>query len=248
MLTSVKDILNNANSYMLTSKNICNIEVINKDTNKVINNKPDLNSQRVKEEKTQVVNIKTIQNDIFSPKQTDKLFWCFYVILYNQSEYDMVSNFFTKETEIKYKWIEEFRNNKTLFKPIKVSKNVVETELAHNKMITMNSIKALCYLKNVNIFYIDNQKYYEIIVNETSPIFLIEKNEKNVGLKQNITSEQIDYYRDNFWKLENLDKPLKAISSYKVGELRDICKRINIEVDKLTKPQMYEKILNKLMY
>jgi hypothetical protein len=237
MLTSVTDILTNANSYMLTSKNICNIEVINK---------PDF-KPRIKHEEKPVIITKTAPNDIFFPKQTDKLFWCFYVILYNQSEYDMVSNYFTKETEIKYKWIEEFRNNKTLFKPIKVSKNVVETELAHNKMITMNSIKALCYLKNVNIFYIDNQKYYEIIVNETSPIYLIEKIEKNIGLKQNVTSEQIEYYRSHFWKLENLDKPLKAVSSYKVDELRDICKRLNIEADKSTKPQLYEKILNKLI-
>jgi hypothetical protein len=237
MLTSVTDILTNANSYMLTSKNICNIEVINK---------PDF-KPRIKHEEKPVIITKTAPNDIFFPKQTDKFFWCFYVILYNQSEYDMVSNYFTKETEIKYKWIEEFRNNKTLFKPIKVSKNVVETELAHNKMITMNSIKALCYLKNVNIFYIDNQKYYEIIVNETSPIYLIEKIEKNIGLKQNVTSEQIEYYRSHFWKLENLDKPLKAVSSYKVDELRDICKRLNIEADKSTKPQLYEKILNKLI-
>jgi hypothetical protein len=158
----------------------------------------------------------------------------------------MVSNYFTKETEIKYKWIEEFRNNKALFKPIKVSKNTVETELAHNKMITMTCIKALCYLKNINIFYIDNQKYYEVIVNENNPIYLIEKYENNFGLKQNVTTDKIDYYRNNFWKLENLDKPLKAVSSYKADELRDICKRLKIETIKLTKPQMYEKILYKL--
>jgi hypothetical protein len=84
-------------------------------------------------------------------------------------------------------------------------------------------------------------------VNETSPIYLIEKIEKNIGLKQNVTSEQIEYYRSHFWKLENLDKPLKAVSSYKVDELRDICKRLNIEADKSTKPQLYEKILNKLI-
>ena len=142
-MLSVEDVLNEANNYMLTSKNICNIEVINN------NIKPP-----IKKEDKKVVNIKTISNDVFFPKQKDKLFWCFYIILFNLSEYDMVSNYFTKETEIKYKWIEEFRNNKALFKPIKVSKNTVETELAHNKMITMTCIKALCYLKNINIFYI----------------------------------------------------------------------------------------------
>ena len=183
----------------------------------------------------------------FFPKQKDKLFWCFYIILFNLSEYDMVSNYFTKETEIKYKWIEEFRNNKALFKPIKVSKNTVETELAHNKMITMTCIKALCYLEKILTFFIlIIKKYYEVIVNENNPIYLIEKYENNFGLKQNVTIDKIDYYRNNFWKLENLDKPLKAVSSYKADELRDICKRLKIETIKLTKPQMYEKILYKL--
>jgi len=232
----VEDILNEANNYMLTSKNICNIEVINNNNVKPTNKKED----------KKVTITKTVSNDVFFPKQKDKLFWCFYIILFNLSEYDMVHNYFTKEKEIKYKWIEEFRNNKSLFKPIKVSKNTVETELAHNKMITMTSIKALCYLKNINIFYIDNQKYYEVIVNENNPIYLIEKYENNFGLKQNVTIDKIEYYRNNFWKLENLDKPLKAVSSYKADELRDICKRLKIETIKLTKPQMYEKILYKL--
>ena len=158
----VEDILNEANDYMLTSKNICNIEVINNNNVKPTNKKEDKN----------VTITKTASNDVFFPKQKDKLFWCFYIILFNLSEYDMVSNYFTKETEIKYKWIEEFRNNKSLFKPIKVSKNTVETELAHNKMITMTSIKALCYLKNINIFYSSRQiskKIYITLVERDRP-------------------------------------------------------------------------------
>ena len=67
-----------------------------------------------------------------------------------------------------------------------------------------------------------------------------------LNIKINVTIDKIDYYRNNFWKLENLDKPLKAVSSYKADELRDICKRLKIETIKLTKPQMYEKILYKL--
>ena len=43
-----------------------------------------------------------------------------------------------------------------------------------------------------------------------------------------------------------LDKPLKAVSSYKSDELKDICKRLHIDAHDMTKPQMYEKILSKL--
>jgi len=158
----------------------------------------------------------------------------------------MISNFFTTEKETKYKYVEELRKRKELFKPIKISRNTVEDELGNLKTITIKTIKALCHLKDVNIFYIDNKKYYEIIINENNPIYVIEKINNLYGLKQNITNEKIEYYRNNYWKLENLDKPLKAISSYKSNELKDICKRLNIESTSMTKPQMYEKILEKL--
>jgi len=41
----VEDILNEANDYMLTSKNICNIEVINNNNVKPTNKKEDKNSE-----------------------------------------------------------------------------------------------------------------------------------------------------------------------------------------------------------
>ena len=231
-------ILKELNNFMLTSKNICNIEVINNHNN---------NTTKEKIYSSTKHNItEPPLKDIFFPTQKDQLFWCFYIILYDTVEYDMITNFFTKEYEIKYKLIDEMRDNKEIFKPIKISKNSVETELMYSKKISMNSIKALCYLKQINVFYIDNSKYYEIIVNENNPIYVIEKINNNYGIKKNITCDKIDYYRNNFWKLENLDKPLKAISSYKADELRDICKKIKIEFVKLTKPQMYEKILYKL--
>jgi hypothetical protein len=108
----------------------------------------------------------------------------------------------------------------------------------------MNCIKALCNLFQINIFYIDNKKYYEIVIDENKDYYVIEKIEQNYGLKQNITMEKINYFKEHFWKMENLDKPLKAVSSYKSEELKSICKKLNIECNKLTKPQMYEKILN----
>jgi DNA-binding Xre family transcriptional regulator len=188
----------------------------------------------------------TTVNDIFFPKQRDQLFWCFYVILQGQIEYDILTSFFTLEKETKYKWIEVFRGRKELFKPIKVSRNVVEDELANAKAITMATVKALCHLNDVNVFYVDDKKYYEITTNSEKPFYLIEKVDGRYGLKEKIPIEKVEYYREHYWKLENLDKPLKAVSSYKASELKDICKRLHIESSDMTKPKMYEKILSKL--
>ena len=83
-----------------------------------------------------------------------------------------------------------------------------------------------------------------MITDENNPVYVIEKINHKYGLKDNVSKENLDYYRIHYWQLENLDKPLKAVSSYKVSDLTSICKKLNIECSKLTKPQMYEKILN----
>ena len=147
---------------------------------------------------------------------------------------------------MKYKWIEQIRNKKEILKPIKISRTTVEDELANCTKISMATIKALCHLFDINIFYIDNKKFYEIITNENNPVFVIEKQEQMYGLKKNLSIEQLEYYRNHFWKLENLDKPLKAISSYKINDLRNICTKLHIDFVNMTRPQMYQAILSYL--
>ena len=191
-------------------------------------------------------NIINNPNNIFYPKQRDQLFWIFYIILHSISDYEMTHNFFTTEKEIKYKWIEEFRSKKELFKPIKVSRNAVEDELANKPKISLCCIKALCYLYDINIFYIDNKKYYEMFTDENKPIYIIEKINHKYGLKENVNIDSINYYREHYWKLENLDKPLKAVSSYKVSELNAICNKLNIICDNMTKQKMYQEIMRVL--
>lgn len=228
------EMINGFSKHMLTLKNMSNISII---TNEIMSNKPNIVVPKK--------NMTTV-HDIFFPKQRDQLFWCFYVILHGQIEYDMLTSFFTLEKETKYKWIEVFRGRKELFKPIKVSRNVVEDELANAKAITMATVKALCHLNDVNVFYVDDKKYYEITTNSEKPFYLIEKVDGRYGLKEKIPIEKVEYYREHYWKLENLDKPLKAVSSYKADELKDICKRLHIDSSNMTKPKMYEKILSKL--
>jgi len=228
------ELINGFSKHMLTLKNMSNISII---TNEITSNKTNIVAPKK--------NITTVI-DIFFPKQRDQLFWCFYVILHGQIEYDMLTSFFTLEKETKYKWIDVFRGRKELFKPIKISRNVVEDELANAKAITMATVKALCHLNDVNVFYVDDKKYYEITTNSEKPFYLIEKVDGRYGLKEKIPIEKVEYYREHYWKLENLDKPLKAVSSYKASELKDICKRLHIESSDMTKPKMYEKILSKL--
>ena len=232
-MLNTNNMLEGVSKYMFTLRNMSNIDIIMNE---------DKSKPNIVAPKKNITNIV----DIFFPKQRDQVFWCFYIILNDITNYEMVHNYFTTEKETKYKWIEEFRLKKELFKPIKVSRTTVEDELANAKSITMASIKALCHLKDANVFFIDGKKYYEMLTNDEKPIYVIEKIDGKFGLKQNISKEKVQYYREHYWKLENLDKPLKAVSSYKSDELKDICKRLHIDAHDMTKPQMYEKILSKL--
>jgi hypothetical protein len=43
------------------------------------------------------------------------------------------------------------------------------------------------------------------------------------------TTNEADKIKTNLYKLENIDKPIKGLSSYKVSELIDICNKLSIE-------------------
>lgn len=224
------DYLNELIPYMLIMKNISKFPELMNETKKV--DKP-----------TQKKNIIDYRDNIFFPQQSDQLFWCVYITIFGHHEYDMIHNFFTVEKDIKYRWVEELRTKREILKLIKVSRSVVEDELTNCKKISMKTVKALCHLFDINFVFIDNKKYYEIITNENKRIDVVEQKAQKFGLKQAISMDKLEYYRAHYWRLENLDKPLKCISNYKTDELKDICKKLHIDYSKMTKPVMYQSIL-----
>ncbi len=230
--------LNNITNNMLTMKNIAKIPCYYNE-NKRSKNNADNNDKKVNK-----INID--HNNTYYPKERDQLFWIFYIILNNLDRYEMINNYFTTEKETKYEMVEKLRTRKDIFKTTKISRNKIEDELANKPKISLSCIKVLCIFYDINIFYIDNKKYYEIITNENNNYYTIEKKNNKYGLKQNISKDNIDYYREHFWKLESLEKPIKAISSYKISDLKEICKKININCDNMNKQKMYQEILTVL--
>jgi hypothetical protein len=148
MTESTINLIELMEKYMLNTENIRNVDII-KSTSTFKQNNIRINKEKP--------NTSKLNNNLFIPEQKDTLFWCMYIILNELYNYESVVNYFTEENEIKIKWIEELRNNKSIFKTIKISRNSIEEELSSNNKITMKTIKALCYLKNINVFYIDNK-------------------------------------------------------------------------------------------
>tara|TARA_B100000902_G_scaffold348404_1_gene356323 strand:+ start:579 stop:1505 length:927 start_codon:yes stop_codon:yes gene_type:complete len=87
-----------------------------------------------------------------------------------------------------------------------------------------------------------NYKFVRFDYNSTS-------NKLEINIEENISNLFISNILDNYYYLENLDKPIKAFSSYKLDELINICNKLKINVynvynvsKKKTKKEMYEEI------
>ena len=56
-----------------------------------------------------------------------------------------------------------------------------------------------------------------------------QENPEKYCYEMNASKEVLDNYRNTLFKWESLEKPLKAMTSYKVDELMDLCKKLGLE-------------------
>jgi len=185
----------------------------------------------------------------FSPKKKDDLFWCVYALKYGLLTYD-IDNSYKREKEEKISCIEKLRSFKAELKTYKLKLVDIEDDLLNNDKISMKSLIALCVLYKINLIYAWNNKlYFETINNGDDQINIIINEKKENKLLQgddNIIGEKVKYYRNKYLQIENISKPLKAITAYSKEELLIIAKKLNITEfgDKITKKNIYEKISN----
>jgi hypothetical protein len=78
------------------------------------------------------------------------------------------------------------------------------------------------------------------------PKFIIKYNGENFEfVTENEVNPIAKNARDNFFEFS---KPLRAISAYKVDELREISRRVGVDSTGLLKKPLYEKILTSLTF
>jgi hypothetical protein len=200
---------------------------------------------------------KKVANPFFSPRQKDSLFWCFFIIKNGFSAYEYPgTTTFAKEKELKFEYIEVLRKSKQTLK-VKKIKNLredVEDELANKERIGMKTFIALCIATNINVLFIHKKKCFELILIEDEPIYVIHQKEENGHTKyyyeENVTKEAIGLYRKTYFSWDNVDKPLKAPSSYKLEELQNLCIQIGIMIQtcekKKTKKELYDLLITSM--
>ena len=265
-----KNINKNKNKYSNTVLKTQNLQKENKVQDINVNN----NSNNSSNENTilgEVANTDTQQqqqqNKYFMPLQKDTLFWCFYIIYNGYQVYEYETNYFIAEQQFKIQTIERVKKgeNKNVLKENKISKNFLEGGLMTN--ITPKILHALCLFYNINIFYVHKNTYYEIFTNIDKPMHIIkyncDTNNYSVALPVNVNvnaTEQktlaehqsyIEKIKSSFLKLDNLDKPIRGIATYSVGDLVKICEKLDISIvndlnKKKTKADLYANILQKI--
>jgi hypothetical protein len=189
----------------------------------------------------------------YKPRQKDSLFWCFYILKNGYFNYEMEINnqYFVVEKAEKFKYIEMIRKNKDLIKLHKIKPfTELEDDLANKQKISIKTFFALCILENINVLLVDKRKIYEITcidIDDLHPVNVIHRNSQTCEhyIELNVTKENLQKYRDTYYKMDNFDATIKAIGSYKLDELIDLCKKLDINIandnkKKQTKKDIYE--------
>jgi hypothetical protein len=191
----------------------------------------------------------------FTPFQKDKLFWCFFIILKGYEEYEMNhSNSFSLEKKIKIETVEKLKSIKEKLKELKLKRTELEDNLVNHQTISIKGLCALCLVHNISITYVYGRKYYEInkeAENEPGNIKgIIMENSLRWNDKE--TDEFMTNVRANYWLIDNIQKPLKAPTSYALKDLQEICQKLQINLEitvnektkQKTKSKLYEEILS----
>ena len=257
--------LKSCESYMLTNLNLLKCineseKIINYDNiyeKKIINieNKPPaIKKRKVEQVKKEIIKEEIKFSEII---QKDQLFWCFYIIKYGYEDYQMINQPFLIEKNLKIECINQIRKNKELLKKYKLKKTEIESELLNDEKLTLKGFLAICIYNNINFILINNRKYYELTVTddiseEMNEYNIVKFENKNYSVDitedKELIKNKIVTYRNNYYKIDNLTKPIRAFSSYSLTDLHEICNNLQIKVTnetgkKLQKKELYTEIL-----
>lgn len=199
----------------------------------------------------------------------DKLFWIFYKIINNLNDVDLEHiNSFKVMKEFKINSVEKLKNQKNILKDFKIQKGLVEDDLTNNEKINFKTFHALCVLYLVNVIVVrDNNTYCVLCTNNDERVINLQNykvlkisnvkmspgfNNFDIELVNNITEEELQKILNSYYVIENIDKPLKAFSNYKLDDLVNIAEKLSINIynehsKKKKKQELYENIIQKLI-
>lgn len=198
---------------------------------------------------------------LYIPNQQDSLFWCYYIIKNGDIKYETLNykNALVAK-QLKIDLVTTMRKNKDIVKMYKFDTiSNIENNLANDNNLSPKVFLTLCAIENINIIYVSKKTYYELLMNDTNVVYIVHevqvqsKYYNKYGFEM-ATDETLNNIRSTLYKIDNIAKPIKAASSYKVQDLIDICNKLSIETNNTntnnknsgknkTKNELYESIV-----
>lgn len=228
-------IIDELKKYMLDN-NALHIFSQNQIKNETTNNNNKLSSNnQFKETNKQPFNPHSfntsLKNMFMPPTASDTLCWCLYVMKHDRHSYEMLPHKnLIGEKKIKIEYIELMRKNKTILKTYKFSTLAnMENVLANERNLDISTFFSLCVLENLNVLFIKNKTYFELLMNDEKEVFVVHcLNNKYCFEVSNI--QEIAKLKEPLIKLDNVQKPLKPIASYKLDELTSMCDKLGLSI------------------
>lgn len=233
---SITDIMSMLNPYMLTINS------------KSISQKQSIESQvsiSVDVPESQSIVEEPCDNKIstLTPTQTDSLFWCIYIAIHKYDEYLMLHN---KHNMLELEWKQKLSKqitdcpSKLKQSNHKVTKANIQ-EILSDFMTAPYKTNMLCVI-SITVYF----NIHIIIMNSTNNMrmefltdalpadtYVIYKNERNHYsiCPEPASADELARIRNSSFLIENNEKPLKSIGSYKVDELIQYAKLFGVYND-----------------
>lgn len=193
----------------------------------------------------------------------DSLLWIIYIILKGHEQFETIENHYTESSKFKFELVELIRKNKPILKANKLKLSALEEGLVHKQFIHLETLQAIALCSSLSVCIVQDRKYYEIQNGSGgsggSGCIIIEKIKGKYALyvcPEKINREYLKYIRTNYWLMESISTPIRAISAYKLQDLVDISSRLGLPVSniipgkfgsigtekRMTKPELYEAI------
>tara|TARA_R110001592_G_scaffold102636_1_gene289618 strand:+ start:1118 stop:1840 length:723 start_codon:yes stop_codon:yes gene_type:complete len=192
-------------------------------------------------------------DDFFIPDQEDGLFWCWFIFVYGFSEYEILKkNSFVIEKQYKIQFIDKVRKNKKTLKEMKVKLADMEGHLANDPTLNILYLEPMVILDKCNFVYMNDKFYYSNINIPGSKTCIIKYFEKLDKYGLFLEEDKLFDYTNKLLLVESIKKPIKGISNYKAQQIKDICKKLNIDIMKTptkckTKKQLYQLVIEKIL-
>ena len=199
----------------------------------------------------------------YSTSGSDSILWSAYIMLYGIEKYEMIENPYVESNRFKFELIEVLRQNKPILKANKIKLNATEECLVHKPFIALETLHAVAVCKSLSVCIVQDRKYYEITNGSSSSgeggAFILEKIKGKYVLyiaPNKLNMEYLAYIRMNYWLMESISAPIRPISAYKLQDLIEISRKLNLPVvnvipgkfgsmgteKRKTKPELYEAI------